>query len=345
MTEDREIVLWDISKDSDENMDLIARNFLVVKRNLIERSIQRGNIKNIRLEVHFSVDDEANALATKDDEGKYYIIINKGLLIDLQMRIGLVSTKVTHEFPILARINSGIIPVRSADMALSHVFWHEFAHIIRGHVDYLDAANLLRSINQRCKGISEVSHKGKSTEDDLSTDQKNLRYFIETDADQHASRSIASDVVSMFEQFSEGLTLTDKELTLYEVVKLTSFSVQSLYWSFEIATATDDLDYPYPLVRSAYSLTAFMNGMELITEIISKKYNIKADLSKIKIAVREGYELSNLLSGDIYKGNITYNPYVKAQEWLRIAPEELALLQKELSNYLLVNKGGSDNGS
>lgn len=201
-------------------------------------------------------DQSINASASQTAKDQFLIRLNEGLLkgcFELINRTGrqyyrrhIAELDVTEE-----------LFIRTVCGAASEmVFWHEFAHIARGHIFYLRDEGMLPAFEIAECGVNSA-RTGDTTSDEFNTWQ-----FLELDADIYGAQFLLARLITI--QASRGNRISPETW-----LRVFALGVRSMYEvlhrnGYCVHEAVLDATHPHPLSR-AY--VAFTHGLARTSDL------------------------------------------------------------------------------
>lgn len=189
--------------------------------------------------------EEVNASAVRTAKDQYLIGINTGLLKKFFELFDAIARRYYRRNALQLNISEELFFRMVSGVASEMIFWHEFAHLARGHLFYLKEQGLITNLE-----LAERLHTASATGD--STDSRTWQ-FVEVDADIWGAQFLLSRLV---------VVLNSKANQVRPATFLVAYAL-GIRGAFEVlhregyATHTEVQDgtHPHPLSRAYVALT------------------------------------------------------------------------------------------
>ncbi|MGP4691973.1 hypothetical protein [Agrobacterium cavarae] len=184
--------------------------------------------------------------------------------------------------------------------ASGYVIFHEFAHIIRGHVDYLNSLSL---------DDTDLTATGP-VQAPLFKDRE--RYLAECEADTYGGRFSTSLLYHQIEPLAAGRTPAEIEALFEDLIALTAFANQSAFRLMEDVKTAPSILYPAPTTRSGIVNTQLMKGLE---DMASRAPH--APPKNLSDHVKRGLKLADELANDAGLKILNLNAQTEGENWIK----------------------------
>ena len=278
--------IWrpDPLKQSDvHSLDGFASNFLGhVKAIFANVAAQRA--PSITTHLMLLEKEDLNAFAGRPGDKNYLICLNRGLIRKTRDAFYSASgTKLlAKHFPKIHTIDPNFLPLQASFLAVTFVFFHEYAHVFRGHLGYLKSVKL---------NENEVLEAAGSK---MSPARIRARYLAECDADTWGGYLVARSVWQTVDTVTQGQPAGMHPTLAEEVVALAGFAVALLFRVME-STGRPTALYPPHIVRSAIVETQMMLGLQEM-ENASRTLGIASISGTVVTGMAHGNELAKDLA-------------------------------------------------
>lgn len=252
------------------------------KQFLAARTLRLRN--NARIIAMVANDEEINASAMQTSKDQFLIRVNDGLLRKCFEILDPTAREYYQRNMKYFDVSEELFVRTVCGAASEMVFWHEFAHIARGHMDYLRAQGLLEEYK-----ITESELKsgnGAVAESDSSR----IWQFVELDADIYGAQFLLARVVTI-------LASHRNRIAYSTLLRAFALGVRGMYEALYQAGYTGHFDelggtHPHPLSR-AY--VAFTHGLAGASRL-GVSDDIADEWCKVSQAALLEYELEDLRS-------------------------------------------------
>lgn len=194
-----------------------------------------------------------------------------------------------------------------SELILMFNFYHEYAHVVRGHLRYLN------SIRPEGK-VNSIITEGNETLSVNNGDPKMCYeiFKLECDADMSAGRFMWGTVLDIIKSCGQNC---DEEMTL-DIISLTSFAVGSLFLHFESIRPEADPSYPRSFVRSIIVQTALRDTIKERISQIDELNHLKGLTSNaIHDSIQKGLNMCVEFRNTYKKITLNYDPVAASEEW------------------------------
>lgn len=194
--------------------------------------------------------NDINAFATRLGASDYMIGINKGLVERIRnaMYHDKTKTELRVRFPSLTVIDSNSVALTACYFAVAFAFYHEFAHVFRGHLGYLDTVKLHEETVLRMAAPA------------MSPAQIKSRYLVECDADTYGGYLMSATLWEHVLRAIDGQPAEAHAALETEVVALAAFAIGLVFRIMESESEPSPM-YPLDPVRCVIVQTQMGQGL------------------------------------------------------------------------------------
>lgn len=292
--------------------------------NIISNTNSKTFIKVVYLD-----DEKINAFACKVGTfkkcGLYIIALNKGIFSEIDRYISRNEFKavIDEKFHSLKNVSTADLYRISMWSISKSIMYHELAHVLRGHLDFLIDENIINANNEYTElPITGGNLRYTDEIDRISVNEK-IR-LCENDADAHAARLFSVNAFT----FAKNINTEKKQDVYIGVYSLIIFSSHILFSIFDQTSRGNESKYPQPAIRSAIYASQF-------------SANYSKMLPEIRFEGIYNALLYSILCADSYCNKIRlsrgkYNLRQKFKEWEVTQKPLMNDFDKVLANYNLL---------
>lgn len=210
--------------------------------------------------LHFNLyeNDQINARVSKLTNAKQYLItFHTGLAECIFNESQLLAKNHTSEFPILRRLSLNLITRSLAGCSAEMVFWHEYAHIICGHLNFLKSKNIGNGLSLEMTELNSSIDRNEI---------KRIKRLIEMDADIWGGQFLVSRLLT-------NINNKENQIPTEAWVVLFTLGVRQMYELFYANDEDEDVtdsDHPHSLIRAYFAIT---HGIQAVAKSEMNEYN------------------------------------------------------------------------
>jgi hypothetical protein len=299
------------------SLDGFAVNFLCFFKPIFGK-VAAKRAPKITTHMAFVDKDTLNAFAYDPTDSDYLICLNRGLIHKVREAIYSPSGKklLAERFPKIHKIDPTFLPLTASYLAITFAFFHEFAHVFRGHLGYLHTVKLDEDTVLEMAGSQLNPAKTKA------------RYLVECDADTWGGYLTAPSVWQTIE------TVVDRQDSVLhpglaeEAIALAGFAI-GLFFRIMEATGRPTALYPPHVVRSAIVQTQMMLGLE---ELEKKSRMLSA--ASIRDSVVAGMAFGNALAKELQLAEAGVDAKAAAEAWVKDDAPAVNALAETLKQFV-----------
>lgn len=290
------------------------------------QGVMRAKCPDATLRFVFIDKPGINAFACRfSKNSRYYIIgIRSGLFHEIIKFFydPKVETILRQHLPVLACWGSPTLARFCCSFSSVAIVFHEFAHVVRGHIEYLGS---IGALDENVSGIEEIL-EGTSAADEK---QNRARYLMECDADTRGGRFTAAEVLNQITAIVQRYPEELKEQICNELLQLASISIHAIFRLMESFRKSLPVNYPPHLVRSAIMNTQLIQGIE---DMLLRAPDYVA-IADIQMAVTSGLTIANLIHSEMNLSTLSYDAEEYAQRWVDNDAKDVDALGSLLASH------------
>lgn len=247
--------------------------------------------------LHFNLyeNDQINARVSKLINAKQYLItFHTGLAKSIFNESQLLANNHASEFPILRDLSVNLITRALAGCSAEMVFWHEYAHIFRGHLNFLKSKDIGNGLNL------EITELNSSIDRD---EIKRIKRLIEMDADIWGGQFLVSRLLRIINN-------KENQIPAEVWVVIFTLGVRQMYELFYTHDEDEDVtdsDHPHSLIRAYFAIT---HGIQAVAKSEMNEYNNWLEIVVQTLLTYElgkfGSELNEKLISNYLKNEESY---------------------------------------
>jgi hypothetical protein len=260
---------------------------------------------------------DMNAFATRVGLD-YAIGINKGLIERVRSTFysDQVRTFAQQRFPALDSIDPDLLSLTATYFSIIFVFYHEFSHVIKGHLGYLDKVQLNEA--------DRLDMAGQT----MTPKQTRARYLVECHADTHGGYFGGLAVWEQIEKAFNANSAASQAVLAKEMIGLASFALGLFFRIMESTEQPTDL-YPPHIVRSGIVQTQLTLSLEKLERTKSS-----LGIGPILHAVVAGMAQANVLANNLKLAELPIDAQAFADRWVKEDAPAVNALEELLKSYL-----------